>query len=67
MKRSLRLAASRGARCAAASAAFACSSPAWRWASAAIAAILSFSRAVEEGLHADARELLGGDVAISLL
>ena len=33
----------------------------------AIAAILSFSRAVEEGLHADARELLGGDVAISLL
>jgi putative ABC transport system permease protein len=34
---------------------------------AAIAAILSFSRAVEEGLHADAREILGGDVAISLL
>ena len=33
----------------------------------AIAAILSFSRAVEEGLHADAREMLGGDVAISLL
>jgi putative ABC transport system permease protein len=33
----------------------------------AIAAILSFSRAVEEGLHADAREILGGDVAISLL
>ena len=33
----------------------------------AIAAILSFSRAVEEGLRADARELLGGDVAISLL
>src|SRR6478736_4821317 len=33
----------------------------------AIAAILSFSRAVQEGLHADARELLGGDVAISLL
>ena len=34
---------------------------------AAIAGILSFSRAVEEGLHADAREILGGDVAISLL
>ena len=34
---------------------------------AAIAAILSFSRAVEEGLRADAREILGGDVAISLL
>jgi putative ABC transport system permease protein len=33
----------------------------------AIAAILSFSRAVQEGLHADARELLGGDVAVSLL
>lgn len=33
----------------------------------AIAAILSFSRAVEEGLRADAREILGGDVAISLL
>ncbi|CAN5623458.1 ABC transporter permease [soil metagenome] len=33
----------------------------------AIAAILSFSRAVEEGLHADAREILGGDVAVSLL
>jgi putative ABC transport system permease protein len=33
----------------------------------AIAAILSFSRAVQEGLNADARELLGGDVAISLL
>lgn len=33
----------------------------------AIAAILSFSRAIEEGLRADARELLGGDVAISLL
>jgi putative ABC transport system permease protein len=33
----------------------------------AIAAILSFSRAVEEGLRADARDLLGGDVAISLL
>jgi putative ABC transport system permease protein len=32
----------------------------------AIAAILSFSRAVQEGLNADARELLGGDVAISL-
>jgi putative ABC transport system permease protein len=34
---------------------------------AAIAGILSFSRAVEEGLHADAREILGGDVAVSLL
>jgi putative ABC transport system permease protein len=34
---------------------------------AAITGILSFSRAVEEGLHADAREILGGDVAISLL
>jgi putative ABC transport system permease protein len=34
---------------------------------AAIAGILSFSRAVEEGLHADAREILGGDAAISLL
>lgn len=33
----------------------------------AIAAILSFSRAVEEGLRADAREILGGDVAVSLL
>jgi putative ABC transport system permease protein len=33
----------------------------------AIAAILSFSRAIEEGLRTDARELLGGDVAISLL
>ena len=33
----------------------------------AIAAILSFSRAVEEGLRADAREILGGDIAISLL
>ncbi|CAN5815175.1 ABC transporter permease [soil metagenome] len=33
----------------------------------AIAGILSFSRAVEEGLRADAREILGGDVAISLL
>lgn len=33
----------------------------------AIAAILSFSRAVEEGLRADAREILSGDVAISLL
>ncbi|UYN94323.1 MAG: ABC transporter permease [Enhydrobacter sp.] len=33
----------------------------------AIAAILSFSRAIEEGLRADAREILGGDVAISLL
>ncbi|MFO1080942.1 MAG: FtsX-like permease family protein [Reyranellaceae bacterium] len=34
---------------------------------AAIAGILSFSRAVEEGLRADAREILGGDVAVSLL
>jgi putative ABC transport system permease protein len=34
---------------------------------AAITAILSFSRAVEEGLRADAREILGGDVAVSLL
>ena len=34
---------------------------------AAIAAILSFSRAIEEGLRADAREILGGDVAVSLL
>ena len=33
----------------------------------AIAAILSFSRAVEEGLKGDARELLGGDLAISVL
>jgi putative ABC transport system permease protein len=33
----------------------------------AIAAILSFSRAVEEGLKGDARELLGGDIAISVL
>jgi putative ABC transport system permease protein len=33
----------------------------------AIAAILSFSRAIEEGLRADAREIQGGDVAISLL
>ena len=33
----------------------------------AIAAILSFSRAVEEGLRADAREILGGDVAVSIL
>ncbi|MBS0221187.1 MAG: ABC transporter permease [Proteobacteria bacterium] len=33
----------------------------------AIAAILSFSRAIEEGLRSDARELLGGDVAVSLL
>ncbi len=30
----------------------------------AIAAILSFSRAIEEGLRADAREIQGGDVAI---
>jgi putative ABC transport system permease protein len=34
---------------------------------AAIAGILSFSRAVEEGLRADAREIMGGDVAVSLL
>ena len=34
---------------------------------AAIAAILSVSRAFEEGLRADAREILGGDVAVSLL
>ncbi len=34
---------------------------------AAITAILSFSRAIEEGLRADAREILGGDVAVSLL
>jgi putative ABC transport system permease protein len=34
---------------------------------AAISAILSFSRAIEEGLRADAREILGGDVAVSLL
>ena len=34
---------------------------------AAIAAILSFSRAVEEGLRADAREILSGDIAVSLL
>ncbi len=33
----------------------------------AIAAILSFSRAVEEGVRADSREILGGDVAISVL
>lgn len=33
----------------------------------AIAAILSFSRAIEEGLRADAREILGGDVAVSVL
>jgi len=33
----------------------------------AIAAILSFSRAIEEGLRSDAREILGGDVAVSLL
>lgn len=32
----------------------------------AIAAILSFSRAVQEGLRADAREIMGGDVAVSL-
>ncbi|HJQ60599.1 MAG TPA: FtsX-like permease family protein [Vineibacter sp.] len=32
---------------------------------AAIAAILSMSRAVEEGLRADARLLLGGDVAVT--
>jgi putative ABC transport system permease protein len=34
---------------------------------AAISAILSFSRAIEEGLRADAREILGGDVSVSLL
>ncbi len=33
----------------------------------AIAAILSFSRAIEEGLKADAREIQGGDVAVSVL
>ena len=33
----------------------------------AIAAILSFSRAVEEGVRADSREILGGDVSISVL
>lgn len=33
----------------------------------AIAAILSFSRAIEEGIRADAREILGGDVSISVL
>ena len=33
----------------------------------AIAAILSFSRAVNEGLRADAREIMGGDVAVSML
>jgi putative ABC transport system permease protein len=33
----------------------------------AIAAILSFSRAIEEGLRSDAREILGGDVAVSVL
>src|SRR5215204_2229956 len=33
----------------------------------AIAAILSFSRAVQEGLRADAREILSGDIAVSLL
>ncbi|MCW5581952.1 MAG: ABC transporter permease, partial [Luteimonas sp.] len=32
---------------------------------AAIAGILSISRAVEEGLRADARQLLGGDVAVT--
>ena len=32
-----------------------------------IAAILSFSRAIEEGLRADAREILGGDVSVSVL
>ena len=31
----------------------------------AIAAILSFSRAIEEGLRADARALLGGDISVS--
>lgn len=33
----------------------------------AIAAILSFSRAINEGLRADAREIMGGDVAVSVL
>jgi putative ABC transport system permease protein len=33
----------------------------------AIAAILSFSRAVEEGVRADSREILGGDVSLSVL
>lgn len=33
----------------------------------AIAAILSFSRAVEEGIKSDSRELLGGDIAVSVL
>jgi putative ABC transport system permease protein len=33
----------------------------------AIAAILSLSRAIEEGLRADAREILGGDVSVSVL
>jgi putative ABC transport system permease protein len=33
----------------------------------AIAAILSLSRAVEEGVRADSREILGGDVSISVL
>lgn len=33
----------------------------------AIAAILSFSRAVEEGVRADSREILGGDVSVSVL
>ena len=33
----------------------------------AIAAILSFSRAVEEGVKADSREILGGDVSVSVL
>jgi putative ABC transport system permease protein len=34
---------------------------------AAITAILSFSRAIEEGLRGDARQIMGGDVAISSL
>ena len=33
----------------------------------AIAAILSFSRAVEEGVRSDSREILGGDVSIWVL
>src|SRR4029434_2281353 len=33
----------------------------------AIGALVSFSRAIEEGVRADARDILGGDVAVSLL
>ena len=57
----------RGARCAAACGGFRLFLACLALGVGAIAAILSFSRAVQEGLHADARELLGGDVAISLL